>query len=349
MFRWEKPEYLYLLLLIPLLWVVLIGLRAAARRQRTHFIDAKILEKIAQGRSAVKPYVKMLWWSLAAAFFVMALANPQMGTKVETVHRKGADIVFTVDVSRSMLAEDVKPNRLEKAKRIISQMIDRMVSDRTGIIVYAGEAVPVLPITTDYAAAKMFLQRLSTGMVSTQGTALDEALHIAQTYFDRDEADKILIILSDGEDHSQAAVDAAEALAEKGIKVIAVGIGTDTGAPIPLRHHGQLIGYKTDRDGQRVITRRNRELLYEIARKTGGMYVDGNNTLRAVKQIMDYLKHINRKEYEEKRITGYKDRFPWMIAAGLFFLLLCILTTEKETGWLRRLNLFNENAVKDED
>ena len=349
MFRWEKPEYLYLLLLIPLFWAVLVALRAAARRRRIDFIDKTTLERISGGRSAVKPYVKMLWWSLALAFFIMALANPQMGTKVETVHRKGADIVFTLDVSRSMLAEDVKPNRLEKAKRIISQMIDRMVSDRTGIIVYAGEAVPVLPITTDYAAAKMFLQQISPDMVSTQGTALDEALRLAQTYFDRDEADKILIILSDGEDHSQAAVDAAGALAEQGIKVIAVGIGSDTGAPIPIRRHGQLVGYKTDRDGQRVISRRNRELLYEIARKTGGIYVDGNNTMAAVKQIMDYLKKINRKEYEEKRITGYKDRFPWMIGAALFFLLLCVLTTEKETAWLRRLNLFNENAAKNED
>jgi len=349
MFRFEHPAYLHLAYLVIILWVVFIWLRADARRKRAHYIDRRLMPKVVSGSSAFKPYLKLFWFSLAYLSFVIALANPQMGTKVEKVKRKGADIVFALDISNSMLAEDVKPNRLGKAKQIISKLIDQMVADRTGIIVYAGEALPVLPITTDYAAAKMFLQQIDPSMIPTQGTALDQALHLAQTYFDRDDADKIMIILTDGEDHGQNAEEAAKLLAKQGIKIITVGIGTATGAPIPVRRNGMLRGYKTDRNGQRVITRRNQQLLYTIAHETGGIYVDGNNASAAVKQIEDYLKKINRKEYEEKRITGFKDQFQWFVGAGLIFLLLYIFTTEKESLWLRKLNLFNENAEKDEE
>ena len=343
MFRIEHPAYLYALLIIPVIWLVFILLRLRLRRLRKTVVDPALMPRIVSGISVFKPYLKMIWLSLALAMFIIALANPQMGTKLEKIKRKGADIVFALDISNSMLAEDVKPNRLGKAKQIISKLIDNMVADRTGIIVYAGEALPILPITTDYAAAKMFLHQINPSMIGTQGTALDEALRVAQTYFDRDDADKIVIILTDGEDHGQNAREMARQLAEQGIKIITVGIGTSTGAPIPIRRNGMLVSYKTDREGKRVITRRNDQLLYALAQATHGIYVDGNNSRQAVKQIEDYLSKINRKEYEEKRITGFKDQFQWFVGAGLLFLLLYILTTERESRWLRRLNLFNEN------
>ena len=343
MFRIEEPLYLYLWLLLPVLWMWFVLLQMRKRKQRDRIIDPLVRKKIVSEQSLVKPYIKMLWWSVTFALLVLALANPQMGTKVETVKRKGADIVFALDVSKSMLAEDVKPNRLAKAKQIISKVIDHLVSDRIGIVAYAGEAYPVLPITTDYAAAKLYLQNINTDMVSSQGTAIAEAIRLGTTYFDRDEADKVLVIISDGEDHGEDAVQAAKEAAAKGIKIFTVGVGTETGGLIPIRKHGQLIGYKTDRQGNRIITRRNQTLLYRIAEETGGTYIDGNNSYEAFKKLNDYLKNLQRKDFETKRITGYKDQYQWPLGFAILFFLLYIFTLERETRWLKKLNLFNEN------
>jgi Ca-activated chloride channel family protein len=347
MFRIEEPAYLYLLLLLPVLWTVFVVLQMQKKRLAGKYIDVRLRKKIIFDYSAVKPYIKMFWWSMAYLFTVFALANPQMGTKVETVKRKGADIVFALDVSKSMLAEDVKPNRLAKAKQIISKLIDELISDRVGIVVYAGEAYPALPITTDYAAAKLYLQNINTGMVSSQGTSIAEAIQLATSYFDEEDTDKILVIISDGEDHGEDAVEAAKEAAEKGIKIFTIGIGTETGGLIPIRINGQLRGYKTDRNGQRVVTRRNQTLLYKLASKTGGTYIDGNNSFQAAKKLADYLKNLNRKEYETKRITGYKDQFQWPLGLAIIFFLFYIFTLERETMWLKKLNLFNEKTETD--
>ncbi len=347
MFRIEEPAYLYLLLLLPVLWFIFIYLQLNKQKIRRQFLDENLRKKIIFEYSAIKPYVKMLWWSFTFLFLVIALANPQMGTKIETVKRKGADIVFALDVSKSMLAEDVKPNRLAKAKQIISRVIDQLISDRIGIVVYAGEAYPVLPITTDYAAAKLYLQNINTDMVSTQGTAIAEAIQLGMNYFDRDESDKILVIISDGEDHGEDAIQAAKQAAERGIKIFTVGIGTETGGLIPIRRNGQLRGYKTDRAGQRVVTRRNQSLLYRLAKETGGTYIDGNNSYTAAKQLIDYLKNLNRKDFETKRIAGYKDQYQWPLAMAIIFFLLYLFTLERETVWLKKLNLFNEKTEND--
>ncbi len=343
MYRIEKPEYLWLLLIIPVIWFVFFVLNWYRAKQRNQAIDSELAVYIIREKSSFKPWLKLFFWSMTMIFLIFALANPQIGTKMETVKRKGADIVFALDVSKSMLAEDVKPNRLAVAKRIISLMIDKMISDRTGIIVYAGEAVPTLPVTTDYAAAKMYLSQMGTGDVSSQGTAIDDAIRLAETYFDRNNADKVLLILSDGEDHGEKALEAAKEAAEQGIKIITVGIGTETGALIPLKRNGQLTGYKTDRNGNRVVTRRNRTLLYRLAQATGGVYIDGNNTREAVKKIEAILKKLNRKEYQTAKVAGYESRYTWFVAVALLFFMLYVLTNERETVWLRKLNLFNEN------
>ncbi len=345
MYRIEQPEYLWLLLVLPVIWIVFAILNYQRKKQRIQAIDSTLESYIVKEKSVFKPWLKLFFWSMAVMFLIVALANPQIGTKMETVKRKGADIVFALDVSKSMLAEDVKPNRLAKAKRIISQMIDRMISDRIGVIVYAGEAVPALPVTTDYAAAKMYLNQIGTGDVASQGTAIDDAIRLAETYFDRNNADKVLIILSDGEDHGEKALEAAKEAAAEGIKIITVGIGTDQGALIPLKRNGQLIGYKTDRNGNRVVTRRNRTLLYRLAQATGGVYIDGNNTAEALKKIEEVLKKLNREEYQTAKVAGYESRYAWFVALAVLFFMLYVFTNERETVWLRKLNLFNENAV----
>ncbi|MCB0374824.1 MAG: VWA domain-containing protein, partial [Sinomicrobium sp.] len=203
MYQLDEKIYFYVLFVIPLLVLLFAGVQLWKRRTRKKFADSRLLARLSPDRSAAKPVLKLIVCLLAFASLAVALVNPKIGTKLETVKREGVDIVFAVDVSKSMLAEDIAPNRLEKSKRLVSEIINNLTSDRIGIIAYAGQAFPQLPITTDYAAAKMFLQSMTTDMLSSQGTAIDEAIKLATTYYDDEEqTNRVLFIISDGEDHS---------------------------------------------------------------------------------------------------------------------------------------------------
>ena len=207
--------------------------------------------------------------------------NPKIGTKIETISRAGVDVVFALDVSKSMLAEDIAPNRLDKSKQLITQIIDKLGSDRVGIIIYAGNAYPLLPITTDHGAAKMFLQNANPDLVSSQGTAINEALDLAKTYYNNDEqTNRFLFIISDGEDHQDDASSAIAQATKDGIKTYTIGIGTEKGGPIPLKDRGVLQGYKKDSKGEVVITKMNESTLKEIADNGNGKYLLGNRTTR---------------------------------------------------------------------
>ena len=342
MYQIEAPEYFILLVIIPILWLAYFYMRIWQRKKQKTLIDAKLLDKVVIEKSRFKPFIKLLLLSLSLLFLITGLTNPKMGTKLETVKRRGVDIVFAIDVSKSMDAEDVPPSRLEKAKRLVSKIIDNLVSDRIGIIAYAGEAYPLLPITTDYAAAKIFLQNMNTNLVSSQGTAIDDAINLATSYFDEDDTNKILVILSDGEDHSQKAVDAAEEARKQDVTIFSIGIGTKKGTVIPIKKNGNLYGYKKDKNGQTVISRLNDKILKEIANKTKGKYIFGNNTKQVVDYIKDALKKMDKKEFETTKFSQYNDQFQWFLLAGLFFLVLYLIILERETQWLRKLNLFNE-------
>ena len=281
---------------------------------------------------------------MAISFLIIGLVNPKIGTKLETIKREGVDIVFAIDVSKSMLAEDVAPNRLEKSKQLVTQIINNLASDRVGIIAYAGKAFPQLPITTDYASAKMFLQSMNTDMLSSQGTAIDEAIQLSRNYYDDDEqTNRVLIIISDGEDHNDLSVEVAETASEEGIKIYTIGVGSEKGGPIPLKRNGVVMSYKKDQNNETVITRLNQETLRTIANKANGDYINGNQTADVVKQIRDALNAMDKKEFEAKEFAEYKDQFQWFLGIGLFFLILDILFLERKTAWLKRLNLFNEN------
>jgi len=282
--------------------------------------------------------------SLAFASLAIALVNPKIGTKLETVKREGVDIVFAIDVSKSMLAEDIAPNRLEKAKQLVTQIINNLASDRVGIIAYAGKAFPQLPITTDYAAAKMFLQNMNTDMLSSQGTAINEAIKLAKTYYDDEEqTNRVLIIISDGEDHSDEAASVAEEANEEGIRIFTIGVGDVKGGPIPEKRNGIVLNYKKNNNGETVITRLNEEILKSIASKANGVYINGKNTNELVDQIGEILNKMDKKEFESKQYADFKDQFQWFLGFALFFLFLDIFLLERKTGWLKRLNLFNEN------
>jgi Ca-activated chloride channel family protein len=303
-----------------------------------------LLKRLSPNTSLFKSVLKIIVLCLAFACLAIALVNPKIGTKLETIKREGVDIVFAVDVSKSMLAEDIAPNRLEKAKQLVTQIINNLASDRVGIIAYAGKAFPQLPITTDYASAKMFLQSMNTDMLSSQGTAINEAIKLATTYYDDEEqTNRVLIIISDGEDHSKEATSVAEEANEAGIRIFTIGVGEVQGGPIPEKRNGIVINYKKDNQGETVITRLDEETLKNIAAEANGIYINGKNTSDVVKTIGDLLNAMDKKEFETKEFSEFKDQFQWFLGFAIFFLLLDILLLERKTAWLKKLNLFNEN------
>ena len=342
--RLEEPIYFYVLALIPLLLLVLLYKFWWQKRIQKLFADQKLLEKLAPDYSVYKTTIKWVFFVLAITFLVVALVNPKIGTKLETVKREGVDIVFALDVSKSMLSEDIAPNRLEKAKQIILKTIDELGSDRIGIIIYAGNSYPLLPITTDHAAAKLFLKNANPDMVSSQGTAINEALSSAKNYYNNEEqTNKYLVILSDGEDHEENTIEMAKEMADEGIKVITVGIGTEKGGVIPDMVNGYKKGLKKDRKGEVVITQRQVQVLKEVAASANGFYVDGNRTATSVNKIVDVLSKAKKTEFESKQFSDYKSQFQWFIGIGILWLILDLFIFEKKTKWVKNTNLFNEN------
>ena len=344
MYQIDVFQYIYLLFIVPLLWVTYALLVRWKRKTQNSFARPELLELLSPNRSKFKPTFKIILLSLSIVSLVLGLMNPKIGTQLETVKREGVDIVFAMDVSRSMLAEDIAPNRIEKSKRLVSAIINQLASDRVGIIAYAAQAVPQLPITTDYAAAKMFLQAINTDMLSSQGTALDSAIDLAGTFFDdEDQTNRVIFLISDGEDHSEEASNAASRAAKLGIKIFTFGVGTESGAPIPLKRNGIIESYKKDSDGEVVITKLNQNILQDIAGSTGGIYQDGNNTQNVLDFVSEQLKAMDKKEFEAKKFVSFKDRFQAFLLAALIFLLIDLFLFETKTKWVQKLNLFNEN------
>ena len=344
MYQLEEHKWFWLLFLILGLVIVFLWTQVWKFKTRQQFSNSTLLKRLSPDQSLFKSVLKLTTLSLALTCLIIGLVNPKIGTKLETVKREGVDIVFALDVSKSMLAEDIAPNRLEKAKQLTTQIINTLISDRVGIIAYAGTAIPQLPITTDYGAAKMFLQNINTDMMSSQGTAIDEAIELSRTYYNDDEqTNRVLIILSDGEDHNNASSGVAEDAAEEGIKVFTIGVGSAKGGPIPIKRNGIVLRYKKDNSGEVVITKLNPDTLIEIAENGNGIFIDGKNTQDVVNTITGILKKMDKKEFEAKKFAEFKDQFQWFLGFGLFFLVLDVLFLERKTAWLKRLNLFNEN------
>ena len=324
LYRLEEPIYFYLFAAIPIIVVIFLLVFWWKKRTQKKFASAGLLIKLAPNVSVFKSVLKLLFFIIGISFLILALVNPKMGTKLKTVKREGVDVVFALDVSRSMLAEDIAPNRLEKSKQIISKIIDKLGSDRVGIIIYAGNAYPLLPITTDHAAA------------------INDALDLAKTYYNNDEqTNRFLIIISDGEDHQEETKQLAQNISNDGIKVYTIGVGTEKGAPIPLKINGSLIGYKKYK-GETVLTKRNSELLKGVANAADGEYIDGNLTDKPVKAIEDIITNAQKSEFETKQFSDYKDQFQWFLGIGILFLVLDIFLLDKKTKWLRKVDLFNE-------
>lgn len=340
----DEQKYLYFLFILPVVAVLFLFNLYWKRKKQREFGDLEVIKRLSPERSIFKPFLKLGVFLLGLIALIFGLVNPKIGTKVETVKREGIDIVFAMDVSKSMLCEDVAPNRLEKSKQIVSQIINQLGSDRIGIVAYAGSAFPVLPITTDYGVAKMFLQSMEPGMVSSQGTSLDEAIKLSGTYFDdKSKTSKLMIMISDGEDHSEGAEAAAEEAKKLGMKIVTIGLGTEKGGTIPLKKNGIVESYQRDNNGEIVITKLNPNSLATIAKITGGGYVNGNNTKEVLEYIKATLDKIQKTEFEATQMADFQSQFQWFLGFGFVLLFLDVFFLERKTKWVNKLNLFNEN------
>lgn len=339
----EEKIYFWLLLAIPVIVVLFLGLSFWKVRAQRKFADKALLDHLIPDRSWFKPILKLVTICVAILFITIALVNPKAGTKLETVDREGVDIVFAVDVSKSMLAEDIKPSRLQKSQQLVTQIINSLASDRVGLIAYAGSAVPQLPITTDYGSAKMFLQALNTDLISSQGTAISEAIQLAESYYsDNSEASKVLVIISDGEDHEGESLEMAEDAADNDVRIITIGVGTEKGGTIPIKRNGITQSFKKDNEGNTVITKLNTETLSEIADAGNGVYIDGTITADAIEALQEELSGIDKVAFESQQYADFASQFQWFLGIGLLFLILELFYSNRKTSWIKKLNLFNE-------
>ncbi len=343
MIRFAHIEYLYALLAVPLFILFFWLYKNWKKKAKKRFGDEDVVKTLMPNASPAKPGLKFFLIILAYIFLVIGIADPQIGSKLEKVKREGIDIYLALDVSNSMLAEDIKPNRLERAKMAISNLIDKLEGDRIGIIIFAGRAYKQLPLTTDYSAARLFLSVVDTKIVPTQGTAIGAAIKMATESFDNSKHNKAIVVITDGENHEDNAVDAAKAAAEKGIKVFTIGMGLPEGAPIPIYNsYGTQIGFKKDRQGKTVITKLDESMLRQIAAAGNGSYVRANNTSTGLKKIFKDISKIQKKEIETKQFTNYRHRFQIYLFIAVLLLILEILISNRRSSWVQKMDIFGK-------
>ena len=344
MYLFDNPSYLYLTLIIPIVIIINWFYMAWRNKIQKYFSNNKLLDQISPNRSNFKLNLKLVFELFVILFLIIALANPKIGTELKSINREGVDIVFAIDVSKSMLAEDVAPNRLTRSKRIISEIINSLSSDRVGIVAYAAQAIPQVPLTTDFASVKNFLQIIDTDMLSSQGTSIDSALNLSVNFFDQNsDTNRVLILISDGEDHDDIPDSIIKLISENNINLITIGIGQEAGTTIPIKIDGTVDSYKKDINGDVVITKRNSDFLLKIASSSKGEYIDGNFTEDALELVKTKLDKIDKSEFESSEFVEYKQQFQIFILLSLLFIISDIFIFQTKTKWIQHLNLFNEN------
>lgn len=341
MIRFEHPAMLWALALLPVLLGVFLLYRRWRRKALKDFGDDPLVKRIMPDVAFSRPGWKFSLYLLAVAALIMGLANPQIGTVTEEGERKGADLMILLDVSNSMMAGDLPPNRLENAKRGISRLIDQLRSDRIGIIVFAGESYVQLPITSDYTAAKLFLNHISTDMVPTQGTAIGTAIDMAMKTFDQvSGTSKAMIVMTDGENHEDDAVAAAQRAQREGVVVHVVGLGSPEGAPVPIFQGGNPVGFIKDENGQTVVSKLNESMCQEIAAAAGGMYVRASTGGSGLDVIMEQVDKMEKKAVDIRLFKSYEDRFQLFLGFALLLLLVEFFISNRKSRKLGALNLF---------
>ena len=327
MFRFEEPAYLYLLLLLPFLAAFYLYSNYRRRRNIRRFGDPELLAQLMPDVSKYRPDVKFWLIFAAIGLFSVLLARPQFGSKQETVKRKGVEVIIALDISNSMLAQDVQPSRLEKAKRLISRLVDEL------------DAFTQLPITSDYISAKMFLESISPSLISKQGTAIGEAINLATRSFTPQEGvGRAIIVITDGENHEGGAVEAAKAAAEKGIQVSVLGVGMPEGAPIPVEGTND---YRRDREGNVIVTRLNEGMCQEIAKDGKGIYVRVDNSNSAQKAISQEISKMAKSDVESKIYTDFNEQFQAIAWIILLLLLAEMLILDRKNPLFKNVHLFS--------
>lgn len=339
MFRFANPEFLYLLFILPVLLAVYVYAYLQKRKAIKRLGNPEILSQLMPEVSPKRQFLKFWFIFGAVAAIIFVIAGPQFGSKLETVKRQGVEIMVCLDVSNSMLAEDVSPNRLEKSKQMLSKLTDGFTDDKVGLIVFAGDAFTQLPITSDYISAKMFLTSINPSMVSAQGTSIGAAINLAARSFTPNEtSDKTIVLITDGENHEDDAIGAASVAAEKGIRVNIVGIGLPKGGPIPLQGTNN---YMKDKDGNVVITMLNEQMCQEIAAAGKGMYVRADNTNSALKALQKEIDKMKKTELDSKVYSEYDEQFQLVAWIALFLLIVELLIFDRKNRIFRKVKIFS--------
>ncbi|MDQ3190108.1 MAG: VWA domain-containing protein [Bacteroidota bacterium] len=345
MFIFANTEYLNALLAIPVLLIIYWMMLQWKKKSFAAFGDAAVIAHLMPSASKIRSNWKVFLQLFGFVFLIIALAAPQTGSKMEEVKREGVDLVIALDVSNSMLAEDLSPNRLERAKRALLQLVDELKGDRLGIVVFAGEAYVQLPITNDYGAAKMFINTINTEIIPTQGTAIGNAIDLSlRSFGEISEEDKnksrVIIVISDGEDHQDDPIANTKEAAKNGVIVHTVGFGSPKGAPIPMYRNGKPAGFRTDKDGVTVITRLDETTLQEVALEGNGVYVRATNAQAGLAIVMDEINKMDKQEFESKLFSDYEDQFQYFIAFALLLFTLDFFLPERKSKWFGKINLF---------
>ena len=339
MIRFAHPEYLNALYLLPILVIIFYFLYKNKNRLLERFADKELHSVIVSSYSNVKNYVKFGIVLLAFACLIIAAANPQVGTKLQEVKQTGIDVFILLDVSRSMSAEDIKPNRLEKAKYQISNLVQKLHGDRIGLIIFAGKAYIQFPLTTDYSAAGLFLSAVDVNSVPQQGTSIGSAINLAVESFDSSSTEKVIITITDGEDHEGDVMDAVDKAVSNGIKIYTIGLGSTGGVPIPVYNsRGDMIGFKKDNEGNSVLTKLDEESLKQIASAGNGEYFRGNNYEDYLDKIYNDLSELKKSEFGVKKVTDYEDRFYYFLFPAILLLIIELFKSEKKSPLYSRIN-----------
>ena len=342
MFRFEDPIYLWLLVLIPVLALIRFITYRNKKKKLRKFGDPKLLKELRPDVSRFRPSVK--FWILlgALALLIIMLARPQMGTKISQEKRTGIETIIALDISNSMLAEDIVPSRLDRSKMMVENLVDHFTNDKIGLIVFAGDAFVQLPITSDYVSAKMFLSSIDPSMMATQGTDIAAAINMSMNSFTQEEGiGKAIIVITDGEDHEGGALEAAEAAKKKGMRVYVLGVGSSRGAPIPIPGTGD---YMKDNTGNTVMSALNEDMCKQVAAAGGGVYIHVENNSAAQQQLDNELDKLSKKETSTTVYSDYDEQFQAFGILALLLLIIEICILDRRNPLLKNLSLFKRNG-----
>lgn len=334
----QHPKTLYLLLAIPLLILLWSLMRLRKKKKMEQFADNNMFGRLIPDKSRRRPLVKMILVMLSLACLILTVANPQMGSKMVKGEKLGSDVAVCLDISNSMMAEDIQPNRLERSKRVVTNLLNELGGDRVSLIVFAGTSYIQMPLTNDYGAVKLFLDQISCDLIAQQGTAIGEAIDKAMESFGYNDPDReweknqsrAIVVISDGENHEDDAEESARNARKEGVLVCTIGMGLPEGVPIPEYSRGQRVGYKKDRNGNTVTTSLNEQMLADIAKAGGGSYLRAGNINTGLHDIVNEIEGLEKSHYGEAMFTEYESYYMYPLVIGILFMLVDLMLFERK-------------------